>query len=135
MKRTGKLRPTPAPAALALALLLAGGCGPEPEPAPERPARRPAEPACDQARAELDRQSRGGNFLYEDSGEAMIDQARWIRMSEDRREALIGPLATLAACRTPQPVREVEITIRSETGAVIAQRRVRPSTDFRAPPR
>ena len=122
-------------AAATLAALLLAGCGPEPAPEPERPARRPPEQACEQARAELERQSRGASFLFEESGEAMIEHARWIRLSEAQRDALIQPLATLAACAAPQPVREVEITVRSETGTVILQRRIRPSTDFRAPRR
>ena len=116
--------------ALAAALALAA-CGSEPPPAPEPPARRPPEPACAQARTELDQQGRGGQLLFEETGEAMISQQSWIRMSDPQRDALVGRLAVIAACNAPEPVAEVEITIRSETGNVIAQRRVTPSTDFR----
>ena len=117
--------------ALAAAALALAACGSEPPPPAEAPARRPPEPACAQARTELEQQGRRGQLLFEQSGEAMMGQTAWIRMSEAQRDALIGRLAVIAACNAPEPVAEVEITIRSETGNVIAQRRVTPSIDFR----
>jgi hypothetical protein len=125
---------TVASAALAIAVLLPS-CGTEqPAAAPERPARRPPEQACDQARAELGRESRSGDFLFEESGSAMVDRTTWLRMDRSRQDDLIEKLAVLAGCGAETPVREVEVTIRTETGEVIETRRLPPSTDFRAPP-
>lgn len=121
-------------ALLPIALLLSS-CGTEqPAPEPERPARRPPEQACDQARAELNRESRGGEFLFEESGSALVDRTTWLRMDRSRQDDLIEKLAVLAGCTAAAPQREVEVTIRAQTGEVIETRRLPPSTDFRAPP-
>ena len=112
-------------------VLALAACGSEPPPPPEAPARRPPEPACAQARTELGQQGRGGRLLFEETGEAMMEHESWIRMSDAQRDALVGRLAVIAACNAPEPVSEVEITIRSESGSVITERRVTPSTDFR----
>jgi hypothetical protein len=37
----------------------------------------------------------------------------------------------LAGCSAAAPQREVEVIIRSDAGAVLERRRLRPSTDFR----
>lgn len=100
----------------------------------ERAVRRPPEPACDRARASLTRQSRDGSFLFEETGDAMIDRRDWLRMDEGSRDRLIERLAVLAGCAAATPQREVEITIRGETGDVLTRRRVAPSTDFRTGP-
>ena len=122
-------------AALMPAALLIASCGSEPPPAePERPARRPSEQACEQARAQLERQSRSEDFLFEESGSAMVDRTKWLRMDRSRQDDIIEKLAVLAGCSAATAQREVEITIRSETGEVIETRRLPPSTDFRAPP-
>lgn len=117
-----------------VAMLLAS-CGSEqPVAEPERPARRPPEQACDQARAQLNRESRDGEFLFEESGSALVDRATWLRMNRSRQDDLIEKLAVLAGCTATTPQREVEVTIRTQTGEVIETRRLPPSTDFRAPP-
>lgn len=120
--------------AMPFALLLSS-CGMEqPAPEPERPARRPPEQACNQARTALDRESRGGDFLFEEAGSAMVERATWLRMDRSRQDDLIAKLAVLAGCSAETPQREVEVTIRADTGEVIETRRLPPSTDFRAPP-
>ncbi|WP_129793662.1 hypothetical protein [Sphingosinicella sp. CPCC 101087] len=116
----------------ALAALAACQADPPP-PDPERKsARRPPEPACEQARADLERRGRDGTFLFEDSGEAMTERDAWMRLNESRRDGLIGQLAVVAACSAETPQHEVEITIRDERGVVLTSQRVEPSTDFRA---
>ena len=118
------------------ALLLLPSCGAEPrqDPRDERPIRRPPEPACERARSTLDRQSRDGGLLYEESGEAMIERGDWLRMDEGSRDRLTERLAVVAGCAAATPRREVEIVIRAETGDVLRRRRVQPSTDFRTGP-
>jgi hypothetical protein len=118
------------------AMLLMPACGTEPQlpPQDERPVRRPPEPACERARSTLDRQSRDGSLLYEDSGAAMVERGDWLRMDEGSRDRLIERLAVVAGCAAATPLREVEIVIRAENGAVLQRRRVEPSTDFRTGP-
>jgi len=107
------------------------GCQAETPKEPERGARRPPEPACERARRSLNRQGRDGSFLYEETGAAMIDRENWLRLNEGGRDRLIEQLAVVAGCAAATPQREVEITIRAETGEVLTRRRVVPSTDFR----
>ena len=122
-------------AALVPIAILLSSCGTEqPAAKPERPARRPPAQACDQARAALDRESRGGDFLFEEGGSAMVDRRTWLRMDRSRQDELIDKLAVLAGCSAATPQRQVEVSIRTETGEVIETRRLPPSTDFRAPP-
>lgn len=123
---------------IALCLLVLGaalaGCraGAPAEPdAPEQAVRRPPEPACARARAALDRQSRDATLMFEESGEAMIDRRAWLRLDESGRDQLVERLAVVAGCAAATPQREVEIVIRSDTGDVLARRRVEPSIDFR----
>jgi hypothetical protein len=118
-------------AALAAAMLL-GGCGSQPAPERERPAQRPLRQACDQARSALERASRNGEFLFEETGEAMIETAVWVRMGRSQQDRLIQRLGVLAGCSAATPQREVEVSIRSETGQKIETRFVEPSTDFRS---
>ena len=117
----------------AVAALLAA-CQAEPPAAePERKAvRRPPEPACDQARSELSRRERGGTFLFEESGEAMTDRRSWMRLDEAGRDDIIRTLAVVAACAAEIPQREIEVTVRDESGIVLKSQRVEPSSDFRA---
>ena len=120
-------------ALIPLAMLL-WSCGSgEPAAQPERPARRPPAQACDQARAQLERESRDSRFLFEESGSALVERTMWLRMDRSRRDALIEKLAVLAGCTSATPQREVEVTVRAQTGEVIETRRLPPSTDFRAP--
>jgi len=106
-------------------------CQAEAPKEPERAARRPPEPACQRARATLNRQGRDGRFLFEETGEGMIVRESWLRLHEGGRYRLIEQLAVVAGCAAATPQREVEITIRAETGEVLTRRRVVPSTDFR----
>jgi hypothetical protein len=117
----------------AIAALLAA-CQDEPPAAePESKAvRRPPEPACDQARAELARKERGGTFLFEESGEAMTDRRSWMNLRDAGRDEIIRTLAVVAACAAELPMREVEVTIRDEGGVVLKSVLVEPSSDFRA---
>ena len=110
------------------------GCGSDAPPSEaERPAaRRPPQPACDQARGELQRRERGGHFLFEESGEAMVDRAQWLRLDEFSRDEMIEKLAVVGACNAETPQAEIEVTIRDEGGMVLESRWVVPSTDFRA---
>jgi hypothetical protein len=104
-----------------------------PAPEPERKsARRPPQPACDQARADLERRGRDAALLFEDNGEAMTDRRSWMRLNESGRNGLIGQLAVVAACSAETPQHQVEITIRDENGVVLTSQQVEPSTDFRA---
>jgi hypothetical protein len=118
---------------LVAAAFLLPACQAEPagEAAPERAARRPPEPACERARTTLARQSRDGGVLFEETGAAMVERRDWLKMDEASRDRLIERLAVLAGCAAATPQREVEITIRAETGQVLARRQVVPSTDFR----
>lgn len=88
------------------------------------PAAPPSQAACEQVRLALESEARKTGMLFEDSGTAMIDQARWFRMSEASRTAIFESLALLARCGGDDPPPEVEVTIRNEAGAVIATRRV-----------
>ena len=114
-----------------MAALLAA-CQAEPPAAePERKSvRRPPEPACDQARADLSRREQGGTFLFEESGEAMTDRESWIRLNEAGRDDIIQTLAVVAACAADTPHQEIEVTIRDEAGIVLKSERVEPSSDF-----
>src|SRR5688572_23224289 len=83
--------------ALGVLVMLAACQAESPSAEPERKtARRPPPPACDQARATLERRQREGAFLFEDSGEAMTDRQSWMRLDETSRELIIGTLAVLA---------------------------------------
>jgi hypothetical protein len=118
--------------ALGVLVMLAACQAESPSAEPERKtARRPPQPACDQARATLERRQREGAFLFEDSGEAMTDRQSWMRLDESSRELIIETLAVLAACSAEAPQHEVEVTIRDEGGVVLESKRVEPSTDFR----
>jgi hypothetical protein len=114
-------------------LLCAGSvcCTSEAAPEPEPPATRPPQPACDQARSTLERRSRDGAFLFEESGTAMVSVRDWTSMNQSSRDRLMETLAVIAGCTAASPQREVEVTVRSETGTVLTSRRLRPSRDFR----
>lgn len=105
-------------------------CRSEPAAPPEPPATRPPEAVCNRARADLEQASATG-LLYEQTGEAMIERTAWLRMEQEQRDRLMERLAELAACSAPSPQRETEVTVRSEAGAVIAQRRINVSTHLR----
>jgi hypothetical protein len=117
-----------------IAAMLAACQSEPPAPEPEtKAARRPPQPACDQARAELARRERRGAFLFEESGEAMTDRSTWMRLDQSSRDELIRTLAVVAACSTETPQHQVEVTIRDQNGAVLKSQQVEPTTDFRAP--
>ncbi|HWT11176.1 MAG TPA: hypothetical protein VN231_00310 [Allosphingosinicella sp.] len=117
---------------LAVAATALAACGSEPVAEPERPVRRPPQPACDQANEALAARSGSGEFLFERSGAAMIGAEDWLRLGRAEQDRLIETLAVVAACSAATPQREVEVTVRSESGMILSSRRVRPSTDFRS---
>jgi hypothetical protein len=79
----------------------------------------------------LGQRSRDGTFLFEESGTAMVSARTWAAMSQSGRDRLIETLAVIAGCTAATPQREVEVTIRSETGTILTSRRLRPSRNFR----
>ena len=108
-----------------LLVLLAAGCGEAPVEAPPEPT-RPPEFMCEQARSALQRVR--GDFLFEDSGAAMMDRERWLKMSESARGRIFQNLATLAACASETPIGEVRVTIRDSFGGRLDSRTVSPAT-------
>jgi hypothetical protein len=81
----------------------------------------------------LGRRERREAFLFEDSGEAMIDRSAWMRLDQSSRDEVIRALAVVAACGAESPQRHVEVTIRDQSGAVLKSQQIEPSTDFRTP--
>jgi len=119
-------------AVAALVAFVLAACGSDPPPPRERQARRPPQPACEQARATLERQGRDGGILFDPSGEAMIERATWMELGDSGRDRIVETLAVIAACGAETPQREVQVQVRDERGMVLTTRIVEPSTDFRA---
>ena len=119
--------------ALASIVMLAACQSEPPPPEPNRKAaRRPPPPACEQARSDLQRRERDGEFLFEENGEAMVDRLWWLRLDQSRQDELIATLAVVGACTAETPQAEIEVTIRDQNGSVLESEWVEPSTDFRA---
>jgi hypothetical protein len=113
-------------------MALLAGCRSEPPAEPERAAaRRPPPPACEQARSELQRRERNGDFLFEESGEAMVDRMQWLGLNQSAQNEVITKLAVVGACSVDVPQAEIEVTIRDQSGTVLESEWVIPSTDFR----
>ena len=120
-------------AAAAMAALLVACQGGTPAAEPEgKSVRRPPQPACDQARTALTQWERDRGFLFEESGEAMVDRQSWMRLGDSARDEVIETLAVVAACRADVPQADFEISIRDEAGLVLKSTRVAPRTDYRA---
>jgi hypothetical protein len=111
----------------ALTALLLASCQGE-QPAPSAAARLPAQ-VCDQARDALDKLSATGSFEYAADGQATLEEAAWLPMGGEQRDAIAQALAFHAACSAPEPPREQSITIKNEGGRVLSQRVMETSVD------
>lgn len=117
----------------AMAALLAACQAESPAPEPKaKSARRPPEPACQQARRDLSRRERDLAFIFGQDGQAMTERRSWMRLEERQQNEVIETMAIVAACNSEAPVSEVEVIIRDEGGAVLKSTRVEPRTDYRA---
>jgi hypothetical protein len=115
-------------ASAALALVLSA-CQEAEQPAPPAAAPLPAQ-VCNQAREALDKLSATGSFEYSADGQATLEEAAWLPMGGQHREALAQALAFHAACSAKEPPREQQITIRNEGGRVLTQRVVETAVDI-----
>ena len=115
--------------AAALAALAFAGCG-EAEQPPPPVAQRPPEKLCSEAKKALDELSRTGGFEYSADGQATLDEASWLPMAGEQRDALAQALAFHTACSAKEPPREVSVTIRNEGGRTLTQRVVETSIDI-----
>jgi hypothetical protein len=92
-------------------------------------ARLPAQ-LCNQARDALEQVSGMGVFEYSKEGEATIEEAAWLPMGGNQRDALAQALAFHAACSAKEPSRERTIIIRNEGGRVLTQRVMETTIDI-----
>jgi hypothetical protein len=111
------------------AALALSGCGEAEQPPPVAPAPLPAQ-VCDQARKGLEEISRTGSFEYSADGHATIEEAVWLPMSGEQRDALGQALAFHAACSAKEPPRETWVTIKNEGGRVLTRRVVETTVDI-----
>jgi hypothetical protein len=112
-----------------LAALALSGCGEAQKPPPVAPGPLPAQ-VCDQAKTGLEEISRSGSFEYSADGRATIEEAVWLPMSGEQRDALGQALAFHTACSSKEPPRETWITIKNESGRVLTRRVVETSVDI-----
>ena len=116
-------------ASAALASLALGACQEGQQPAPTATARLPAQ-ICDQARQGLEEISRTGSFEFTADGQATLEEAVWLPMGGQQRDALTQALALHAACSAKEPPREQQVTIKNEGGRVLTQRVVETAVDI-----
>jgi hypothetical protein len=116
-------------ASAALAVLALAACGEAEQPPPPIADRLPAK-VCDQAKQALDELGRTGSFEYSADGVATIDEAAWLPMAAEQRDALGQALAFHTACSAKEPPREVSVTIKNEGGRTLTERVVETSIDI-----
>lgn len=116
-------------ASAALASFAVGGCQEAQQPAPAATLRLPAQ-ICNQARQSLEEISRSGSFEFTSDGQATLEEAVWLPMGGQQRDALAQALALHAACSAKEPPREQQVTIKNEGGRVLTQRVVETSVDI-----
>jgi hypothetical protein len=106
-------------ATLAACDLLSGGKMP---PA-QGPARLP-EATCTAVDATL--RDLQGKIMIEfgTGGAAKVEEAAWRSMARDSRDQIVNALAVRAACGMEYPPAEQPVTVRNETGDVLAERAV-----------
>jgi len=114
-------------ASAALAALALYGCGEGEQPPPPAPAPLPAQ-ICDKAREELGKLAKTGTFEFV-AGEATIEEAVWLSMAPQQRDALVQGLGFHTACERG-PAAETSVIIKNEGGRVLSQRVVETSADL-----
>ena len=115
-----------APAARFTALLAAfllAGCDPAPE-VPTKAAtlgKLPAE-ICAKAAESLKELGNTAVFEHDGKGAATLSETVWLGMGPDAREQLARTLAVDAACKHQDAPREMQISIKSESGRTLSGR-------------
>jgi hypothetical protein len=84
---------------------------------------------CTETKRSLDALAAQGGTEFTDKGEATVEQAIWLTMVPDQRDALARALAFRAGCVSGRESKEQEVTIRNEQGLVLVHRFVSTSTD------
>jgi hypothetical protein len=117
-----------------LILLLAASCHQAPPP-PQPLAGPVPKQICAEVKKALDAMSSQGGMDYKDDGQATIEQAAWLQISEDQRDAVAHALGFHASCAAGVQKEDQEISVRSEAGIVLMRRivdtRVDPMTLLR----
>jgi hypothetical protein len=114
---------------LVLLTLLLGGCGQAGLADEDKPiAVRLPDEVCSRVAKEVAKLGEGGVQLGE-KGEARIEEAAWLQMSQPQRDQLLQLLAYDAACAAPAPSLEQTATVRGETGRVLGQQVVTTTAD------
>jgi hypothetical protein len=109
--------------AVLLAALLAAAC--HPAPAPPEPLGGPVpKQVCDEVKKALDAISSQGGVDYKDDGQATIEQAAWLAMGEDQRDAVAHALGFHASCAAGLQKEDQEVVVKSEAGIVLMRRLV-----------
>ncbi len=114
------------------ALLMLGGCDQllAPEAEVKGPAARLPAQVCAQAQEALQKLTATAGFDQRAKGEATLEEAAWLQMTEAQRDQLAKVLAYDAACAAKEPPHEQVVTVKNETGRVMAQRTIETSADL-----
>jgi hypothetical protein len=106
--------------AIALAIASLSGC----DRFEEAPKARVAEPLpaaiCDKAKEAVRQITDTGVLMMTSPTEGAIAQEHWLPMSRPQKDALLTAIGLAATC-AGEPALEQEVTLRSETGDVLAR--------------
>ena len=106
--------------AMAIALASLGACD-RFEEAPKAKAAEPLPPAiCDKAKEAMRQITDSGVLIMSGPTEGAIAQEHWLPMSRSQKDALLTAIGLAATC-AGEPRLEQEVTLRSETGDVLAR--------------
>lgn len=84
---------------------------------------------CTQVKTSLDTLQKQGGFEFTDKGEATVEQAVWLAMSDGQKDSVARALAFRTGCTSGRQAKDQEVTIRSEDGTVMTHRFVSTKVD------
>jgi hypothetical protein len=109
-----------------LAMIAACHQAPPPPQVPDTPI---PEQICTDVKKSLDTLQKQGGFEFTDKGEATVEQAAWLAMSDDEKDSVVRALAFRNGCTSGRQAKDQEVTIRNEEGMVLTHRFISTKVD------
>ncbi|HEY0112190.1 MAG TPA: hypothetical protein VGB59_03450 [Allosphingosinicella sp.] len=113
---------------LSLAATLSS-CDSQSAPAEAPPAPLPAE-VCRQVKGGLEKLADTAGLVFNDVGEMTIERQVWLAFPETKRAQMARILAIHASCVGGGKSREIDVTVRDESGTVLMGQLVKTSSEI-----